>query len=219
MTYLRPLIIVGASGFGREVACLVKDINRIEPTWNLLGLVDDSLQGNTVEGFPVLGSVASLPELYPKSFVAIAIADPSIRKRLVETITGYGLQFATLIHPSVSISDFIRIGEGTIVCRNTILTTNVNIGNHCIINVNCSFGHDTVVKEYTSIMSHNAIAGDVIIGAGCYFGLNCTVINKVTLGSWSTYGAGTVIVKDMPDHVTAVGVPAKVIRKSPHHGI
>ena len=49
--YLRPLIIVGASGFGREVACLVKDINRIEPTWNLLGLVDDSLQGNTVEGF------------------------------------------------------------------------------------------------------------------------------------------------------------------------
>jgi sugar O-acyltransferase (sialic acid O-acetyltransferase NeuD family) len=212
MADLRPLIIVGASGFGREVACLVKDINKIKPTWSLLGLVDDNLQGKTVEGFPILGPVASLSELYPKPLVAIAIADPSSRKRLVETITGYGLQFATLIHPSVSMSDYVRIGEGSIICRNTLFTTNIEIGNHCIINVNCSCGHDTVVNEFSSIMSHTAVAGDVTIGAGCYFGLHCTVINKVKLGSWSTYGAGTVIVKDMPDYVTAVGVPARVIK-------
>ena len=212
MADLRPLIIVGASGFGREVACLVKDINKIKPTWSLLGLVDDNLQGKTVEGFPILGPVASLSELYPKPLVAIAIADPSTRKRLVETITGYGLQFATLIHPSVSMSDYVRIGEGCIICRNTLFTTNIEIGNHCIINVNCSFGHDTVVNEFASIMSHTAVAGDVTIGSGCYFGLHCTVINKVKIGSWSTFGAGTVIVKDMPDYVTAVGVPARIIK-------
>jgi sugar O-acyltransferase (sialic acid O-acetyltransferase NeuD family) len=212
MAGLRPLIIVGASGFGREVYFQVRDINKAGPTWDVLGFVDDQLEEKTVEGIPVLGPVHILSTMTPKPFVAIAVADPTIRKHLVERITSYGIKFATLIHPSVRMSEFVQIGEGTIIGQNNLFTTNIKIGKHCIINVNCTVGHDTTINDYTSIMSHTAIAGDVTIGPGCYFGLHCTVINKVKIGSWSTFGAGTVIVKDMPDYVTAVGVPARIIK-------
>jgi sugar O-acyltransferase (sialic acid O-acetyltransferase NeuD family) len=209
---LQPLVIVGASGFGREVACLVEDINAIQPKWNLLGLVDDNLKNDTIEGFNILGTVKDIYLMEPRPMIVVAIADPPTKKRLAESFKADGFKFATLIHPTVSIGKKVTIGEGTIICRNTLFTTNIDIGEHCIINVNCSFGHDTKVEDYVSIMSHTAIAGDVLVGSGCYFGLNCTVINKISLGEWSTYGAGTVVVRNMPTKIVAVGSPAKIIR-------
>ena len=209
---LQPLVIVGASGFGREVACLVEDINAIQPKWNLLGLVDDNLKNDTIEGFNILGTVKDIYLMEPRPMIVVAIADPPTKKRLAESFKADGFKFATLIHPTVSIGKKVTIGEGTIICRNTLFTTNIDIGEHCIINVNCSFGHDTKVEDYVSIMSHTAIAGDVLVGSGCYFGLHCTVINKISLGEWSKYGAGTVVVRNMPTKIVAVGSPAKIIR-------
>jgi len=208
---MKPLVVVGASGFGREVACLVEDINKINPQYNLLGLVDDALTENTVEGFSILGDINYLYSINPKPFISIAIAHPNTRKKLVERLKN-DFEFVTLVHPTVSMSPYVIIGEGSIICRNTLFTTNISIGNQCIINVNCSVGHDTQIGDFTSIMSHTAIAGDVFIGSGCYFGLHCTVINKISIGASGTYGAGTVIVNDMPENIVAVGVPARVIK-------
>lgn len=209
---VRDLVIIGASGFGREVANLVNDINKKQTTWNLLGLVDDNLAGETVEGFTILGTVNDLMELDPKPWLVVAIANTSIRYSLVEKLDDKGYEFATLIHPTVRIGKKIKFGEGAIVCANTLFTTNIDIGKHCILNINCSFGHDTQVGDFVSTMSHTAIAGDVVIGEGCYFGLNCTVINQVSIGPWGTYGAGAVVVSDMPSQIVAVGIPAKVIK-------
>lgn len=209
---IAPLVIVGASGFGREVSGLVDDINRVKPTWKLVGLVDDKLH-ETVEGYPVLGPVSYLLSMDPKPQVVIAIADPSTRLALATRLKEQGFTFASLIHPTAAYGRKCLIGEGTIICRNSILTTNVTLGQQCIINVNCSIGHDTVLGDYVSMMSHTAIGGDVTIGTGSYFGLNCTVINRINIGSWSTFGAGTVVVKDLPGEIVAVGVPAKIIKQ------
>lgn len=209
---MKSLVIVGASGFGREVACLVEDINKVKPQYNLLGLVDDALEGATVEGFPILGDINYLYSMNPKPYISIAIANPIIRKQLAARLKK-DFKFATLVHPSVLMSPYVTIGEGSIICRNTLFTTNVSIGEQCIINVNCSVGHDTQIGDFNSIMSHTAIAGDVYIGPGCYFGLHCTVINMISLGESGTYGAGAVVVNDMPANIVAVGVPARVVKK------
>lgn len=208
----RPLVIVGAGGFGREVAWLVEDVNRVRPTWELLGFVDDHATGQTVEGYPILGDRSYLATLSPWPWIVCSMGDPRVRKQVVEGLSAEGYQFATLVHPSVCMSRFVKIGPGSVICAGTILTTNVAIGSHAILNLGCRIGHDSVLGDFASLMPGTNIAGEVTVGDGCYFGLNACVINRVSVGEWSIVGAGAAVVKDIPPRVVAVGVPARPIR-------
>lgn len=207
-----PLVIVGAGGFGREVVWLVDDINRHEPTWDFLGFVDDSVSGETVEGYRILGKTEDLLRIRPRPSIVCAIGDPVTRSKLVRKYAELGFSFATLVHPSVSRSRYVEIGEGSIICAGTILTTNVKIGAHSILNLNCKVGHDSILGPFSSLMPGTNIAGEVRIGEGCYFGLNACVINRVSVGEWTIIGAGAAVVNDIPPRVVAVGVPAKPIK-------
>ncbi len=209
---MEPLVIVGAGGFGREVAWLVEEINRNNPTWQFVGFVDDRATGHTVEGHPVLGTIEDLTTIRPRPRIVCAIGDPVVRKTVVERCAQLGLNFATLVHPSVHRSKYVEIGEGSIICAGTILTTNVRIGPHSILNLGCKVGHDSTLGCFSSLMPATNIAGEVSIGDGCYFGLNACVINRVTIGEWSIIGAGAAVVNDIPPRVVAVGVPAKPIK-------
>ncbi|HZJ84282.1 MAG TPA: transferase, partial [Syntrophomonadaceae bacterium] len=124
----KDLIIIGGSGFGREVANLVNDINVVKHTWNLLGLIDDNLKGSTVEGLQILGGIGDLHKINPRPEVVVAIADTDTRCLIVEKLSMEGYSFATLIHPSVTTGKLVGLGEGTIVCANTLFTTNIDIG-------------------------------------------------------------------------------------------
>lgn len=212
MKELQPLAIIGAGGLGREVAWLINDINKERPTWDLVGFFDDGQKGHTVEGYPIIGKVDDVMGLNPSPAVVIAIADSGIRNRIFEQLSSREIKFATLIHPSVVMSEYVRVGEGSIICAGTVITTNVKLGNACIVNLNCSIGHDTVLSDFVSLMPGANVAGEVCVGKGTYFGLNSAVINRNTIGEWTTIGAGAVVITDIPDRVTAVGVPARVIK-------
>jgi len=209
---LKPLIIVGAGGLGREVAWLVTDINRQKPEWNFIGFVDDGVQGNTVEGYPVLGPVEYLLNMPDDVWAVVAIADARIRKLIVEQIQKSGKKLATLVHPTVSMSDYVNIGAGSIICSGAVLTTNVILGISNIVNLGCFIGHDTELKDFVSLMPAANLAGEVRAGEGCYFGLNSCVINRTAIGEWSVIGAGATVIDDIPAYSLAVGVPARVIR-------
>lgn len=209
---LKDLVIIGGSGFGREVANVVEAININKPTWNLLGLIDDKLSGDTVEGFSIIGTVDELLKYKNKPYVSIAIADYKIRKRLVEKFEQHGFEFATLIDPSARIGRKVEIGEGSIICMDTHFTTNIKLGRHCIINNSCGIGHDTVLYDFVSAMSNTIIGGDTSISEGCYFGLSCSVINMINIGERCIFGSGAVVVTDIASDSLAVGVPAKVIK-------
>lgn len=210
---LRPLIIVGAGGLGREIAWLVADINRQKPEWDFKGFVDEGVQGNTVEGYPVLGPVEHLYDMSLNIWVVVAIADSRVRMKFVQQIISQGRKLATLVHPSVSMSDYVEIGAGSIICSGTVITTNVTLGQAAIINPGCFIGHDTELQNYVSLMPAANLAGEVKVGEGCYFGLNSCVINRTAIGEWSIIGAGAVVVDNIPAYSLAVGVPAKVIKK------
>lgn len=209
---MKRLVIVGAGSFAREVAWLVEEINKVEPEWEFLGFVDDSVTGETIEGYKVLCSVKELGRLSPRPMLVCAIGNPTTRKKIVEPLEEQGYQFATLVHPSVIMSRYVQIGHGSIICAGTILTTNIHIGKHCILNLNCKVGHDTRLGDYASLMPATNLAGNVTVGEGCYFGLNSAAINDLSIGEWSVIGAGAVVVKDIPLRVVAVGVPARPIR-------
>jgi len=211
---LKDLVIIGAGGFAREVAWLVEEINQEKNSWNLVGFIDEDQekQGQILNGYPVLGSFAALEKLPLSTLAICAVGNPSDKQRLVEKAKVLGRKFAALIHPGISLSSTVIAGEGVIISKGCILTTNISIGDHVGINPGCGIGHDTVLKSYCTLMWHVNIAGKAVVGEGCALGTKTTVLQGISIGSWSTAGAGAVVTKDIPAHCTAVGMPAKPIK-------
>lgn len=212
MDRLKPLIIVGAGGLGREVAWLVEDLNKVDLQWEFLGFLDDGVTGPTVEGYPVLGSISTLLHINPIPWVVVAITNSAVRKRIITRIQQNDIPLATLVHPSIHSSGYVTIGKGSIVCAGSVLTTNIELGLASVVNPNCFIGHDTVLQDYVSLMPGVHVAGEVTLGEGTYMGIHSCIINRMEIGEWSTIGAGATVVNDIPAHSLAVGVPARVIK-------
>ena len=211
----RDLYIIGAGGFGREVAWLVERINSIEPTWNLKGFIDDnSLYHGTIEnGYSVIGGCEYLHELNHDIWVVCAVGSANIRKAIVRKLEKIPhVNFATLIDPSVIISKYVSIGEGTIICAGTILTVNITMGKHVIVNLDCTLGHNDSIDNFVTIYPSVNVSGNVTIGECVELGTGTQIIQGKNIGMGSVIGAGAVVIRDIPEYCTAVGNPAKVIK-------
>lgn len=210
---MKDLVIIGAGGFGREVKELVDEINQDKPTWNFIGFVDDNADVTVPEVDTVLGRIDYLLHIPQKPYVVISIANAAVRKKYAELFASEGFEFATLIHPDVTIrGNRVKIGEGTIICSKTNISINVQIGKHCIINTSCGFGHDTTVGDYCGFMPRTVLTGEVVVGDSCYFGVRSTVINRINITDHCTVGACACVVKDLTESGTYVGIPAKRIK-------
>lgn len=212
---MKDLIIIGASGFGREVAWLVERVNKVSETWNLIGFLDDnkSLQGTDVNGYEVLGTTDDAGR-YPDAYFVCAIGAARIREKIIQKVTEINpnIKFAILIDPSVVKSDLVEIGEGSIICAHTIITVNIKIGKHVIINLDCTVGHDAVLYDFVTLYPSANISGITEIGPCSELGTGMQIIQGKRIGAYTIVGAGAVVVKDIPDASTAVGNPAKPIK-------
>lgn len=212
---MKDLIIVGASGFGREVAWAAERQNKVSPTWNLLGFMDDSdeLRGTVINGYPVLGKTEDCVN-YPEAHYVCAIGSSSVREKVIASLKAANpaIRFGTVIDPSVEMSDYVSVGEGSIICAHTIITVNIRIGSHVIINLDCTIGHDAILKDFVTLYPSVNISGITEIGRATELGTGTQIIQGKTVGDHSIIGAGSVIVKDIPGHCTAVGIPAKPIK-------
>lgn len=212
---MKDLIIFGASGFGREVAWAVERLNKVTPTWNLLGFMDDAddIQGTKINGYPVLGKTDDIGN-YPDACFVVAIGASRTREKIVSSmkIVNPSIKFGTVIDPSVEMSDLVNIGEGTIICAHTIITVNIEIGSHVIINLDCTVGHDAVLQDFVTLYPSVNVSGITNIGHAVELGTGMQIIQGKTVGDYSIVGAGAVVVKDIPAKCTAVGSPAKPIK-------
>jgi sugar O-acyltransferase (sialic acid O-acetyltransferase NeuD family) len=212
---LPPIAIVGAGGLGREVLMLLHQINLVQPTWQITGFYDDNPeQPARINGFPYLGTLADLPAGESPLALVLAIGDPRVKTRIRQQLNRSCFYFPVLIHPSVSNAgfQFNRIGEGTVICQSAILTTNIVLGRHVLLNLGCTIGHDAVLGDFSSLMPHVNLGGGSRLQPGVYIGTNGTVLPLVQVGENTIVGAGTVVTRDLPANCTAVGVPAKVIK-------
>ena len=212
---MKDILIIGAGDFGKEVAWLLEDINKVKPTYNVLGFLDDNENkiGKIINGLTCLGSIDQVFVFNKKAPVCsvIAMQDGSIRKRIVEKLTGFD-EWETLIHPSVNMSGTSEVGKGCIICAGSNISVNTIIGNHCIFNISVTMGHDCVLEDYVSIMSGASICGHVTIGKGAYLSVNCSVMPGKKIGCNARVGAGSVVLRNVKDNVTVMGVPAKVLK-------
>jgi len=212
---MKDLIIFGAGGFGREVAWLVERINKVQPAWNILGFMDDAddIQGAEINGYKVLGKTGDIRQ-FPDAYFVCAVASSRIREKIIANMNSVNpnVKFGTVIDPSVEISDLITIGEGTIICAHTIITVNIAIGNHVIINLDCTIGHDAILQDFVTLYPSVNVSGTTNIGHAVELGTGMQIIQGKSVGDYCIIGAGAVVVKDIPANCTAVGCPAKPIK-------
>ena len=212
---MKDLIIFGASGFGREVAWAAERQNKVEPTWTILGFMDDAedIQGTEINGYKVLGKTADVGK-YPDTYFVVAVGASRTREKIVSNMKAVNpnIKFGTVIDPSVEMSDLVTIGEGTIICAHTIITVNIEIGSHVIINLDCTIGHDAILEDFVTLYPSVNVSGITNIGHAVELGTGMQIIQGKTVGDYSIIGAGAVVVKDIPAKCTAVGSPAKPIK-------
>jgi sugar O-acyltransferase (sialic acid O-acetyltransferase NeuD family) len=206
---MRDIIIVGAGGFAREVAWLIEEINLKNQEWNLIGFLDENNnEAKILNGYRVLNKSDLVNQSH--AYFVVAIGDSETRKEVVKRYSSY--KFATLVHPDVSISATNKIGEGSIICKGNIITVNVDIGKHVIVNIDSTVGHDAILEDFVTILPSVNISGYVRIKECSNVGTGTQIIQEKTIGRNSIIGAGSVVVKDINDYVVAVGIPAREIK-------
>jgi sugar O-acyltransferase (sialic acid O-acetyltransferase NeuD family) len=216
----QKIVIIGAGGFGREVAWLIEDINASGGQWDLAGFVDDNeeLVGKSIGRYPILGGMDWLKGQNSLHAVC-AVGVARIRKQIVDGLEGASVKWATLVHPSVIMPRSTQLqppamGEGCIVCASNVITVNVSIGRHVIVNLGCTIGHDALLADFVTLLPSVNVSGHVVLEEGADVGTGCQIIQRLRVGSGTTIGAGAVVVRDLPANCTAVGVPAKPIKRS-----
>lgn len=212
---MKNIVILGAGDFGKEVAWLIEDINEVKPLYHLFGFLDDDATkiGHIFNGYQCLGPIDSIFALAKDKRVCavIAMQDGSTRKRIVERLSGFDA-WETVIHPSVNMSYTSCIGSGSIICAGTNISVNTKIGDHCLFNISVTMGHDCVIDDYVSIMSGACVNGRVTVGKEAYLSTNCTILPGKRIGCGVKVGAGSVVLRNVKDNVTVMGVPAKVLK-------
>ncbi len=213
------LYVIGAGGHAREIYSYIRDLAAAGWPGKLKGFLDDGLAPGLHRRLEVLGPVAkntiSSTDLSSAASYITALGDNCTRRNVVhrvEEIFGDTLEAWTLIHPGARIGQDVEIGEGACIAPAVVITTSVKIGRHCIVNVKASVSHDCSVGDFVNINPGATVCGWVTIGEGAFIGAGATLKDKVSIGAWSIIGAGAVVTRDIPPGVTAVGVPARVIK-------
>ena len=213
------LIIIGAGGFGREVLYASSySISSSHPPLFVLGFIDEdvSKHGQTLcDSYKVFGDLSYLSTVPTGTNLVFGLGSPTVKKGLLKKIS-VAFPFPIIQHSSVQMSRWVEVGEGTVLTAGCILTTQIKVGKHVNLNLDCTVGHDSIIGDFCNISPGCHISGHVTLEEGVDIGTGVNILPGLTIGRWSIIGAGATVTKDIPAYSVAVGVPAKVIKELPH---
>lgn len=209
------MIIIGAKGFAVEVLEIYNQLNALENIVFFDDITKD-LEDTIYHRFKIIKSLKDA-ECYMKSVDAsftLGIGDPKLRKGIANTFMGLGGELVSSISPKANIGAFGNtIGKGSNIMTGVIITNNVSIGEGCLINLNCTIGHDSILEDYVELSPDVNISGRCKIGAFTSIGTGAVVIPDIVVGKNCVIAAGAVVTKDIPDNCMVAGIPA-VIKKA-----
>ncbi len=200
----KKLVIIGAGGHGKVVADIA-----VKSGYKDIVFLDDNATGDCLN-FPIVGATVKLKELDDgRTDFVIAVGNNKIRKRIADT---YSISWTTLIHPKACLGMETQIGEGTVVMAGAIINPGASVGTHCIVNTGAVIEHDNVLKNYVHVSPNAALGGSVHVGEGTHIGIGAIVKNNIEICSDCVIGAGAVVVHDIKEQGTYVGVPSRKIK-------
>ncbi|MFZ0332716.1 MAG: acetyltransferase [Candidatus Acidiferrales bacterium] len=208
------IFVYGAGGHGKVVADIL--ISKKEKLF--AGFVDDGeeLAGANVIGYPVLGNGEWLIKKTKRHPIAIVLGVGSNynRRRLSQQLAKRGIQILTAIHPGAIVASSAEVGSGTVIMAGAVVNANAKIGEGVILNTGAVVEHDVKVGDYSHISPNASLGGASRIGVLSHVGLGAVVLPGVTIEADSIVGAGAVVLSDIPNKVVAVGVPARILRRT-----
>lgn len=209
---VKKIVLIGAGGFGREVASIIEVLNSISPKYELLGFLDDSPtfhEGMTINGYPWLGKKEWILENKDEVVCTCTIADPTVKGAIQEEFTKKGVTFETIIAFGGFIGPYTEIGPGCVFYGGVTIAVNCKIGAGVLMNQMVNIGHDVTIGDYTSIMPTTGISGNCTIGKGVKIGGHAYVIPNRKIGDGATVAAGSIVFSNVKAGTTVLGNPAK----------
>ena len=209
---MKHLIIIGAGGFGREIASAAKACLGYGTDFTLKGFLDrDPSALDAFTGYPPLLGAPEGYQIQPDDVFFIALGNLTLRRRNVDLITSKGGRFQTLIHPTASLGQNVEIGEGCYIAHNTVLTADIKVGRNVCVFHGTVIGHDGRIGDCSHVSSLVFLGGGVRLGEGVTLHPGVRVAPFKTIGAGATVGIGSVVLSNIRPNTTVFGVPAQDI--------
>ena len=201
---MKELVIIGAGGHGRVIADIAQKLG----VYKTISFLDDGDAKETM-GLPIIGRSSDVEKYTNTADIFVAIGNSAVRGEFIERLLAMGANVPTLIHPSAIIGACVEIGAGTAIMAGTVINPCSKLGKGCIVNTSSSIDHDCMIGDYVHIAVGAHLAGAVSVGKKTWIGAGATVRNNVDICSNCMIGAGAVVIKDITESGTYIGVPAK----------
>jgi sugar O-acyltransferase (sialic acid O-acetyltransferase NeuD family) len=215
---MKRIAVIGAGGFAREVAWLIRDLNRVTHQFEFLGFLvsDMSFVRETDNRAEVLGDFNWLDGTNLADALVIGIGTPRTKLNLAAELDVRfpRLEWPTLIHPTVQFDrNSAKFERGVVLCAGSVGTVNLEFKEFSMVNLLCTIGHESVIGRGAVLNPTVNISGGVTVGEGALIGTGAQVLHYIKVGENATVGAGAVVTKNVEPGTTVVGVPARPINK------
>lgn len=204
---MNRLALLGASGHGKVVADAA-----LSAGWQSIVFFDDAWPQTSMNGhWPVVGDTAAmLARLSDFDGVIVTIGNSQVRWQKQQDLQAAGARMATVVHPRAHISDYAKLGAGTVVMAGAVVNADALVGEACIINTCASVDHDCVLSDGVHISPGAHLSGNVTVGTCSWVGVGAAVRQGTQIGKNVMIGAGAVVVKPAVDGQTIMGNPARL---------
>jgi UDP-N-acetylbacillosamine N-acetyltransferase len=210
---MRKLLIFGAGGHAKVVA----EIARLNQ-WEVVGFIEGVnplRKGESFYGSTILGGDEVLEDLLRSDVkhAIVAFGNNRLRVQTAWNLAEMGFQLPSAIHPSAIYAGDVEIGDGTVIAAGAVIGPSTSIGRYAIVNTQASLDHECRVFDGAHLGPGVVVTGGVVVGERVWIGAGAVISDHKKIGADSIVGAGAVVIRDIPEAVVAIGVPAKVTRQ------
>ncbi|NKB87369.1 MAG: transferase [Acidobacteria bacterium] len=199
-----PITVIGGGGHAKVIVGLIQALG-VE----IAAIRDENPE---VVGMTVLGVPVEHPSTEASTEPRVlAVGDNRARAVVAKRVRG---PFATLIHPAAFVAPDAELGPGTVVCAGAVIQPGAHVGSHVVVNTGSTIDHDCRIGDYVHLAPGVNLAGEVTVEEGAFLGVGSAVVNGLVIGAWATLGAGAVATRNIEATVTAVGTPARPLRRT-----